>query len=222
MPRAPCSRKTTRTPYACTYIPVLVLVCTLISTYLVCCFVQGWLRCAVLYSRYCCCRYSTTYLYEYMLRGCAQHRPCVWDRPSWDCPAGVLPPRTSTRPALHHLRYLSRSIHQPLHLLLSWTAWDGEQQWMDVIAGSDLQLALCCVRFGAHYEKARAYDFRRQSSQMANLQVQFPKKPARMTFASDPRSRQICKFNSEKLNKNQNQNEKKSWKNMFESWHVRT
>ena len=61
--RAPCSRKTNWTPHACAYI--LVLICILIGTYLVCCFVQGWLPCAVLYcavlcSRYCCCRYSTT------------------------------------------------------------------------------------------------------------------------------------------------------------------
>ena len=44
-PRAPCSRKTTWTPHACTYI---LFLCTLIGTYLVCCFVQG--DCAVL----CC------------------------------------------------------------------------------------------------------------------------------------------------------------------------
>ena len=42
-----------------------------IGTYLVCCFVQGWLRCAavlcmccaVLCSRYCC-KYSTTYIFN--------------------------------------------------------------------------------------------------------------------------------------------------------------
>ena len=43
MPRAPCSRKTTRAPQ-CTYIYTVLLsklVCTLIGTYLVCCFVPG-------------------------------------------------------------------------------------------------------------------------------------------------------------------------------------
>ena len=39
MPRAPCSRKTTRTSHAYTYI--LVSICILIGTYLVYCFVQG-------------------------------------------------------------------------------------------------------------------------------------------------------------------------------------
>ena len=64
MPRAPCSRNTTRTPHACTC--TLLLICTLIGTYLVYCFVGVIaLCCAVLCSRYCCGYSTTTYSYIY-------------------------------------------------------------------------------------------------------------------------------------------------------------
>ena len=50
MPRAPCSRKTNGTQHACTTY-ILLLIRTLIGTYLACCLVQGRLRCALLCSR---------------------------------------------------------------------------------------------------------------------------------------------------------------------------
>ena len=50
MPRALCSRKTNGTQHACTY--VCFFVRTLIGTDLVCCLVQGGLRCALLCSRF--------------------------------------------------------------------------------------------------------------------------------------------------------------------------
>ena len=65
MPRAPCSRKTNGTQHACTYI--LLLIRTLIGTDLVCCLVQGGLRCALLCFAVLAVQRHT---YSYMLRYC--------------------------------------------------------------------------------------------------------------------------------------------------------
>ena len=101
-------------------------------------------------------------------------------RPSATCPARSTSPSISCR--LRPLRWF--------------TAVDGRHGFC-----SKLQLALCCEHFGAHCKNAHAYDFRQRFSQPANLQIQLPRKLARMSFAGDPLSRQICKFNSQKQNK---------------------
>ena len=74
MPRAPCSRKTTRTPHACTYIlGVLILICTLVGTYFVCCFVQGSPRCAMLCCAVLCSRFNDIHTRTVHTKTAASH-----------------------------------------------------------------------------------------------------------------------------------------------------
>ena len=87
MPREPCSRKTNGTQHACTY---TLLIRTLIGTYLVCCLVQGGLRCALLCSRFndnvhtrtnycCCCTAIAVYRYSGSARDARSQRSMDWN-----------------------------------------------------------------------------------------------------------------------------------------------